>query len=60
MTNPATLEFGVQRRHRSFSGITVLAINMSMQYTANLNCCKNDSFQMKNCDNFLNSQNIDR
>ena len=31
-----------------------------MQYTAIFHGCKNDNFQMKNCDMFLNSaQNID-
>ena len=35
--------------------------NMSVQYTAIFYSCKNDNFQMKNCDIFLIfAQNIDR
>ena len=35
--------------------------NTSMQYTAIFHSCKNDNFQMKNCDIFLIfAQNIDR
>ena len=34
--------------------------NMSVQYTATFHGFKNDNFQMKNCDVFLNfAQNID-
>ena len=34
--------------------------NMPMQYTAIFHGCKNDNFQMKNCDIFLIfAQNID-
>ena len=35
-------------------------INMHMQYTVIFQSCKNDNFQMKNCDVFLIfAQNID-
>ena len=35
--------------------------NTPMQYTAIFHCCKNDNFQMKNCDIFfIFAQNIDR
>ena len=35
--------------------------NMPVQYTAIFHGCKNDNFQMKNCDIFLIfAQNIDR
>ena len=35
--------------------------NMPVQYTAIFHGCKNDNFQMKNCDSFLIfAQNIDR
>ena len=34
--------------------------NTPMKYTAIFHCCKNDNFQMKNCDIFLNfAQNIE-
>ena len=32
---------------------TVHYDNSPMQYTAIVHCCKNDNFQMKNCDIFL-------
>ena len=35
--------------------------NTPMQYTEIFHSCKNDNFQMKNCDIFLiSAQNIDR
>ena len=35
--------------------------NMPVQYTATFHGCKNDNFQMENCDSFLIfAQNIDR
>ena len=42
-------------------GHAVHYANMPVQYTAIFHDCKNDNFQMKNCDIFLIfAQNIDR
>ena len=47
-------------RHAPFNVTHYDNDNMSMQYTAIFNGCKNGNFQMKNCDIFLIfAQNID-
>ena len=46
--------------HHKLHTCTIHYANKSVQYTAIFHGCKNDNFQMKNCDVFLKfSQNID-